>query len=149
MFNPPPADLRDLEPLIHLASPADFWYRSYRIGNSPIFFGRSKSRRWDSPDGDFGVLYLGGDVCLYRIYWPWSFEDAVCTQRSAESHRVGQDSLHADLASDRYGHVWRSDTPWSGEQPDERIRLQEFAAMVSSAQRASLKTRWDLLPLAS
>src|SRR5262249_44607806 len=40
---------------------ADFWYRSYRIGNSPIFFGRSKRHRWDSPDGDFGVLYLGGD----------------------------------------------------------------------------------------
>ena len=61
MFNPPPPDLDDREPLIHLGSPADFWYRSYRIGNSPIFFGRSKSHRWDSPDGDFGVFYLGGD----------------------------------------------------------------------------------------
>lgn len=61
MFNPPPADLNDREPLIHLASPADFWYRSYRIANSPIFFGRRRSGRWDSPDGDFGVLYLGGD----------------------------------------------------------------------------------------
>jgi hypothetical protein len=61
MFNPPPADLNDREPLIHFASPEDFWYRSYRIGNFPIFFGRSKSGRWDSPDGDFGVLYLGGD----------------------------------------------------------------------------------------
>jgi hypothetical protein len=61
MFNPPPPDLDDREPLIHLASPADFWYRSYRVGNSPIFFGRSKRHRWDSPDGDFGVLYLGGD----------------------------------------------------------------------------------------
>jgi len=61
MFNPPPADLKDREPLIHLASPADFWYRSYRIGNVPVFFGRSKSHRWDSPDGDFGVIYVGGD----------------------------------------------------------------------------------------
>jgi len=61
MFNPPPADLNEREPLIHIASPKDFWYRSYRIGNSPVFFGRSKSHRWDSPDGDFGVLYLGGD----------------------------------------------------------------------------------------
>jgi len=61
MFNPPPGDLNDREPSIHLASPADFWYRSYRIGNAPIFFGRSKSHRWDSPHGDFGVLYLGGD----------------------------------------------------------------------------------------
>ena len=61
MFNPPPPDLNHWEPLIHRATPADFWYRSYRIGNSPIFFGRSKSQRWNSPDGDFGVLYLGGD----------------------------------------------------------------------------------------
>ena len=61
MFNPPPADLNHREPLIYLASPADLWYRSHRIGNAPIFFGRSKSRRWDSPDGDFGVLYVGGD----------------------------------------------------------------------------------------
>jgi len=29
--------------------------------NAPVFFGRRKSNRWDSPDGDFGVLYLGGD----------------------------------------------------------------------------------------
>ncbi len=61
MFNPPPADLNDREPLIHHASPADFWYRSCRIGESPIFFGRNKSGRWASPDGGFGVLYLGGD----------------------------------------------------------------------------------------
>jgi hypothetical protein len=61
MFNPPPADLSDREPLIHQATPAELWYRSHRIGNLPIFFGRSKKYRWDSPDGDFGVLYLGGD----------------------------------------------------------------------------------------
>jgi len=61
MFNPPPPDLDDREPLMYLASPGDFWYRSYRIGNSPILFGRSKSHRWDSPGGDFGVLYLGRD----------------------------------------------------------------------------------------
>jgi hypothetical protein len=61
MFNPPPGDLSDRKPLIHFVLPADFWYRSYRIGNAPIFFGRNKSHRWDSPHGDFGVLYLGGD----------------------------------------------------------------------------------------
>jgi hypothetical protein len=61
MFHPPPADLNEREPLIHHASPGELWYRGYRIGNPPIFFGRSKKYRWDSPDGDFGVLYLGGD----------------------------------------------------------------------------------------
>ena len=61
MFHPPPADLNEREPLIHHASPGELWYRGYRIDNPPIFFGRSKKYRWDSPDGDFGVLYLGGD----------------------------------------------------------------------------------------
>jgi hypothetical protein len=42
MFNPPPADLNDREPLIHHASPGELWYRTYRIGSLPIFFSRSK-----------------------------------------------------------------------------------------------------------
>jgi hypothetical protein len=61
MFNPPPADLSDREPLFHVASTTEFWYRSHRGGNSPIYFGKSQTHRWDSPDRDFGVLDLGGD----------------------------------------------------------------------------------------
>jgi hypothetical protein len=61
MFNPPPADLSDREPLFHVASTTEVWYRSHRLGNSPIYFGKVRTHRWDSPDGDFGVLYLGGD----------------------------------------------------------------------------------------
>ena len=61
MFNPLPADLSDREPLFHVASTTEFWYRSHRVGNSPIYFGKSQTHWWDSPDGDFGVLYLGGD----------------------------------------------------------------------------------------
>jgi hypothetical protein len=30
MFNPPPADLNDREPLIHEAAPSEIWYRTYR-----------------------------------------------------------------------------------------------------------------------
>lgn len=73
MFNPPPADLSDREPLFHVASTTEFWYRSHRVGNSPIYFGKSQTHRWDSPDGDFGVLYLGravirrGDISRVRI----------------------------------------------------------------------------------
>jgi hypothetical protein len=61
MFNPPPADLTDREPRFHVASTTEFWYRSHRVGNSEFYFGKSQTHRWDSPDGDFGVLYLGGD----------------------------------------------------------------------------------------
>jgi hypothetical protein len=40
MFNPPPADLSDREPLFHVTSTTEFWYRSHRVGNSPTFLIR-------------------------------------------------------------------------------------------------------------
>jgi hypothetical protein len=61
MFNPPPADLNDREPLIFTASTSDVWYRSHRTGHTPVFFGESQAHRWDAPKGDYGVLYLGAD----------------------------------------------------------------------------------------
>ncbi len=61
MFQPPPADLHGREPLIHIASKADVWFRSYRTGCDPVFFGKSQTNRWDAPGGEYGVLYLGGD----------------------------------------------------------------------------------------
>lgn len=62
MFNPPPADLSDREPLIYAASDSEIWYRSHRSGHDPVFFGRSKAQRWDAPSGEYGVLYLGADA---------------------------------------------------------------------------------------
>lgn len=61
MFNPPPADLDDREPLIYTASAKDVWYRSYQTGREPIFFGKGRAHRWDAPNGKYGVLYLGAD----------------------------------------------------------------------------------------
>jgi hypothetical protein len=61
MFNPPPADLSDREPLIHTASTSEAWYRSHTLGYDPVFFGKSRAHRWDAPRGDYGVLYLGAD----------------------------------------------------------------------------------------
>jgi hypothetical protein len=61
MFNPPPADLHSREPLIYAASTIEIWCRSHKRGHDPVFFGRDKSNRWDAPQGDYGVLYLGAD----------------------------------------------------------------------------------------
>lgn len=61
MFSPPPADLSDREPLIYTAAVNQIWYRSHRTGQDAIFFGKGRAQRWDSPDGDFGVLYVGAD----------------------------------------------------------------------------------------
>jgi hypothetical protein len=53
------------EPLSDLAShhPQIFstgqeWFRIHRIGQEPIYFGRSKGNRFDAPSGEYGVLYL-------------------------------------------------------------------------------------------
>lgn len=61
MFNPPPGDLHDLEPLIFELQRDQVWWRSHQAANHPVFFGRSKGHRWDAPKGDYGVLYLGAD----------------------------------------------------------------------------------------
>ncbi len=61
MFNPPPAGLSEREPLIHTALAGEMWYRSHQIARDPVFFGRSRTQRWDPPTGAYGVLYLGAD----------------------------------------------------------------------------------------
>ena len=61
MYNPPPADLNSREPLIYVASDAETWYRSHQTRYEPIFFGKGMSHRWDAPNGEYGVLYLGRD----------------------------------------------------------------------------------------
>ena len=58
MFYPPPADLHSREPLIYTAKATQVWWRSHRDGNNPVFFGRTRSNRWDAPGGDYGVMYL-------------------------------------------------------------------------------------------
>ena len=41
MFNPPPADLSDREPLLHVASTTEFWYRSHRVATLPFILVRA------------------------------------------------------------------------------------------------------------
>lgn len=66
MFNPPPADLARRDPLIHRASTTTTWCRSHKAGYAAIFFGRKQAGRWDAPNGDYGVLYLGaGERCAF------------------------------------------------------------------------------------
>lgn len=37
------------------------WYRSHPSRRGPIHFGRNRSYRFDAPDGEYGVLYVGAD----------------------------------------------------------------------------------------
>ena len=61
MFSPPPADLHERNPLIYTVSTGDVWFRSYQTGRAPVFFGKNRVHRWDAPNGEYGVLYLGAD----------------------------------------------------------------------------------------
>ena len=37
------------------------WYRSHPTRRGAIFFGRNRAYRFDAPEGEYGVLYVGAD----------------------------------------------------------------------------------------
>ena len=50
MYNPPPAGLNDREIVIRMALDSEIWYRSHQTNCGPVFFGKSKTQRWDAPE---------------------------------------------------------------------------------------------------
>ena len=46
------------------------WYRLHRAEHAPIYFGRTGLNRFDAPDSEFGVLYLGDSphCCFVETY---------------------------------------------------------------------------------
>jgi hypothetical protein len=61
MYNPPPADLNSRDPLIFTPPNPTLWFRSHQLAKDPVYFGKGMAYRWDAPEGDYGVLYLGAD----------------------------------------------------------------------------------------
>jgi hypothetical protein len=57
----PPDDLETREPLLAELSIGATLSRLHNRGRSPLFFGRTGSNRFDSPDRSYGVLYTGLD----------------------------------------------------------------------------------------
>ena len=37
------------------------WYRSHPTRRGAVYFGRNRAHRFDAPDGEYGVLYVGAD----------------------------------------------------------------------------------------
>lgn len=55
----PPPDLPSRElPIVTATGP---WFRLHRAGRDPLHFGRSAVFRFDDPEGQYGVLYVGED----------------------------------------------------------------------------------------
>lgn len=57
----PPGNLADSSPLLHRFEPGTIFARIHHRDREPVFFGRTRRNRFDSPDGSFGVLYVGVD----------------------------------------------------------------------------------------
>ena len=55
----PPPDIRDRK--ITVVEFNDSMFRTHAINRHPIYFGRTRQHRFDSPDGSYGVLYAGRD----------------------------------------------------------------------------------------
>jgi hypothetical protein len=56
-LGPPPHDLKERElPIVRLEGP---WLRLHAAGREPVFFGRMGLNRFDDPEGEYGVLYVG------------------------------------------------------------------------------------------
>jgi hypothetical protein len=55
----PPSDLHNLKlPLRHFEGEL---YRTHDLDKDPLFFGRSGMKRFDDPQGEYGVLYTAAD----------------------------------------------------------------------------------------
>jgi len=57
----PPSDLDERSPLVYTLESGAVIFRLHRAGLSPLYFGKTRDNRFDSPDGSFGVLYAGED----------------------------------------------------------------------------------------
>lgn len=57
----PHADLADRSPAVLTLSPGSRLARIHRSDKHPLFFGKTRGNRFDSPDASYGVLYTGFD----------------------------------------------------------------------------------------
>jgi hypothetical protein len=55
----PPADIKSRK--LPVTEFNDSMYRTHNILRNPIYFGKTGQNRFDSPDGAYGVLYVGRD----------------------------------------------------------------------------------------
>ncbi|MBI3973373.1 MAG: RES domain-containing protein [Chloroflexi bacterium] len=64
----PPADLAAHVSGLPLrrVRPGTQWWRIHRLEYAPLYFGRSRRYRFDDPEGECGVLYVGADpLCAF------------------------------------------------------------------------------------
>jgi len=101
----PPNDIfkRRFEPIYFKAS----LFRVHKENRAPLYFGRSRENRFDSPGGEYGILYLATDVCCaFRETVGRLTQYKIVTRTLLEKRRISQigvarELLLVDLSSGR------------------------------------------------
>lgn len=85
----PPADLASRELPITEIGTGEVWFRLHRAEHAPVYFGRSGRSRFDAPNAEFGVLYLGDSphCCFIETYGRVAGSEARIVTRSDLSVR--------------------------------------------------------------
>lgn len=84
----PPKDLWRRQPLIRVQRGP--WFRIHRRELSALYFGAAACFRFDAPDGEFGVLYMAGDI----------FGAFIETMgQPTGTHRVAESTLRTHVVS--------------------------------------------------
>ena len=83
----PPADLNERSLLLREES--RLWKRIHKSAYSPLFFGKTGSSRFDDPQREFGVLYLGEDAhCAFIETFGQVTGNNIVTQAELERRSI-------------------------------------------------------------
>lgn len=92
----PPADLNERSLLLIKGS--GLWKRIHRSAYGPLFFGKTGSSRFDDPQRDFGVLYLGEDAhCAFIETFGQATGNNIVTQAELERSSISSISTERPL----------------------------------------------------
>ena len=90
----PPSDLTSREPLVAEMPVGVMLFRLHAKGKCPLFFGRTRGNRFDSPDSSYGVLYAGLDEYCAFIE---TYGQTTGIRRVTESALDGRHLAHLEL----------------------------------------------------
>ncbi len=94
----PHADLADRSPLLYSLDEGTVLSRLHDKDFGPIYFGVKSSYRFDSPDGSFGVLYVGLDEhCAFIETFGQSTGIRVVSQKALAQGYLSYLTLHQPL----------------------------------------------------
>ena len=94
----PPADLAHRTPLVLTLPAGTRLSRVHKVGENPLFFGRTRRNRFDSPDGTYGVLYAGLDeFCAFIETFGQNTGISIVTTTALEERHLSYMTIHNPL----------------------------------------------------